>query len=162
MTTQKWILLAEDNVNDADLAKRALSIGDSCADVVVAPDGVEVLDCLRRQGEYLHRISGDPSVILLDLKMPKVDGFQVLERLKSDPQLKLIPIVVFSSSREEKDILRCYQLGANAYVVKPMDFQQYVAALTDVVRFWTITNEFTTSPQLDAVTSKIKTQFQWA
>ncbi len=162
MTTPKWILLAEDNVNDADLATRALAADESCAEVVIARDGAEALDYLRRHGEFLHHARGDPAVVLLDLKMPRVDGFQVLEAIKSNAQLKQIPVVIFSSSREERDLIRCYQLGANAYVVKPMDFRRYVAALKDVMLFWTVTNESTPAPRLQEVCMAGKRQPHWA
>jgi CheY-like chemotaxis protein len=161
MTTPKWILLAEDNGHDADLAVRALAAGDSCAEVVVTEDGAVALDCLRRRGEYLHHTRGDPALVLLDLKMSKVDGFQVLEQIKSDAQLKQIPVVIFSSSREERDIVRCYQLGANAYVVKPMDFRHYVTALKDVLRFWIITNELAPVVRSQETSAAAKRQPHW-
>jgi CheY-like chemotaxis protein len=140
MIAPKWILLTEDNVNDADLAVRALAIGETSAEVVVARDGAEALDCLHHHGKFCEK-RGNPTVVLLDLKMPRVSGFEVLEEMKTDAQLKQIPVVVFTSSREERDVSRCYQLGANAYVVKPLDFRQYIATLKGVTLFWTATNE---------------------
>jgi len=162
MTTQKWILLAEDNGHDADLAVRALAAGDSCAEVVVTDDGFRALDCLRRRGEYLGHVRSDPALVLLDLKMSSMDGFQVLEQIKSDARLKQIPVVIFSSSREECDIIRCYQLGANAYVVKPMDFRRYVAALKDVMRFWIVTNEPTPVARNQETSAAGSRQYRWA
>jgi CheY-like chemotaxis protein len=141
MIVQKWILLAEDNVNDADLAKRALGASPSAEDLLVARDGSEALDCLYHRGLFQTRKAGPPTVVLLDLKMPKVDGFEVLRQIKTDARLKNIPVVVFTSSREETDVARSYELGANAYVVKPVDFQKFVAALKEVRLFWMVINE---------------------
>jgi CheY-like chemotaxis protein len=139
MTASKWILLAEDNPRDADLAMRALAVDE--AEVIVARDGAEVLDCLHRRGEFRDREAGQPVVVLLDLKMPKVDGLEVLRQIKADTVLKPIPVVVFTSSREESDLVRCYQLGANAYVVKPVGFQEFATALKEVRAFWMGINE---------------------
>ena len=141
MNKDHWILLTEDDEHDADLATRTLADGEPCVEVVVARDGAEALACLYQRGEFHHHARSQPVVVVLDLNMPRVDGFEVLGRIKSDERLKHIPVVIFSSSREERDIVRCYQLGANAYVVKPVDFQQYVAALKKVTSFWTSTNE---------------------
>jgi CheY-like chemotaxis protein len=140
MIGDKWILLTEDNVNDADLAIRALSSGEASVEIVVARDGAEAMDYLHCHGKLCHKRM-HPAVVLLDLKMPRMNGFAVLEEIKGDAQLKQIPVVVFTSSREERDVMRCYQLGANGYVVKPMDFPKYVAALKGVAHFWTVTNE---------------------
>ena len=141
MTKQRWILLAEDNPNDADLALRALNAHQPAGDVLVATDGAEALDCLYRRGAFAARDAGNPAVVLLDLKMPKVDGLEVLRQVKAEPQLKSIPVVVFTSSNQEIDVLRSYQLGANAYVVKPVDFQQFLAVLQQVRAFWMGVNE---------------------
>jgi CheY-like chemotaxis protein len=142
MNGNKWILLAEDDANDADLAMRTLALADSEAEIVVTRDGAEALACLYHRGEFQHHQAREnPVVVVLDLKMPRVDGLEVLTRIKADARLKRIPVVIFSSSREERDIARSYELGANAYVVKPVDFREYAAALKDVASFWTRTNE---------------------
>jgi CheY-like chemotaxis protein len=146
MSTSKWILLAEDNANDADLALRALSANQAPELVLVARDGAEALDCLYRRGAFAERVSGPPTVVMLDLKMPKVDGLEALQQIKSDPQLKHIPVVMFTSSREETDVARSYDLGANAYVVKPVDFKQYLIFVKEIRRFWLVVNE--SPPQL--------------
>jgi CheY-like chemotaxis protein len=141
MTTNKWILLAEDNPHDADLAMRALAASQVHEEVVLAHDGLEALDCLHHRGKFESAADTTPAVILLDLKMPKVDGLEVLRQIKSDGRLKNIPVVVFTSSREETDIARCYDLGANAYVVKPVDFKQFRDVLREVRAFWITFNE---------------------
>ena len=141
MTKRTWILLVEDNVNDADLAMRALNANESPEEIVHASNGEEALDCLRRQGAYQARDKSRPLLVLLDLKMPKVDGFEVLQQVKETAELKTIPVVVFSSSCEQSDLVRCYQLGANAYVVKPVQFQEFVNVLRGVKQFWTSLNE---------------------
>jgi DNA-binding response OmpR family regulator len=112
---------------------------------VVVRDGAEALDYLYRRGSYAARAEHDPLLILLDLKLPKVDGLQVLRQLKSDDRLKLIPVVMLTSSNEEKDVIRSYNLGVNAYVVKPVDFDEFAAAIRQLGLFWTITNR---PPQL--------------
>ena len=161
MSGPKWILLTEDNANDADLAIRALAIGETRAEIVVARDGAEALDCLHHHGKGSEK-RGNPAVVLLDLKMPRVDGFEVLEEMRADAQLKQIPVVVFTSSREVRDVTRCYQLGANAYVVKPMDFQQYVEALKGVTLFWTVTNEPPPDPGLqERDPPRVKREHHW-
>jgi CheY-like chemotaxis protein len=134
----KWILVAEDNNNDADLTLHALTSERSRADgwVVVARDGSEALDYLYARNGF-HRPDGSkPALVLLDLKMPKVDGFEVLHQIKADAELRTIPVVVFSSSSEETDLARCYEEGANAYVVKPLDFKDFVTTLRKVSSFW--------------------------
>ena len=141
MNNRKWILLAEDNSNDADLALRALTAGEAPVEVIVVEDGNEVLDCLYHRQSYYGRDVGNPSLLLLDLKMPRVDGLEVLRQIKLDPRLKSIPVVVFTSSREEADLVRSYDLSANAYVVKPLDFREFVAALAAVSNFWMHVNE---------------------
>ena len=141
MKKSKWILLAEDDAPLAELTTLALAPGKLACDVVVARDGVEALDCLRQRGEFLTRAEGHPALVLLDLKMPKVDGLEVLRQIKSDARLKNIPVVMFTSSRELADVNRSYQLGANAYVVKPADFSKFSEALEGVGRFWTLFNE---------------------
>jgi len=137
----KWILLAEDNAIDAELAFRALNANQGGGEVVLATDGAEALDCVYRRGKYQVRESGHPTVLLLDLKMPRVDGLEVLRRIKGDSELRQIPVVMFTSSREEADLDQCYQLGANAYVVKPVAFAEYRAVLHHVRTFWLEMNE---------------------
>jgi len=141
MTTQKWILLAEDNPQDADLVMRALAQGLEDHRVVVAHDGLEALDCLNHQGNFKNRPEKNPTVILLDLKMPRVDGLEVLRRVKTDDRLRNIPVVMFTSSREESDVETCYRFGANAYVVKPVDFKQFRTAVKEMRAFWLDLNE---------------------
>jgi CheY-like chemotaxis protein len=140
MTKPKWILLAEDNVIDAELALRALKAEDA-DEVVLAADGSEALDCLFCRGSYENREAGHPALILLDLKMPKVDGLDVLRHVKGDSRLRQIPVVMFTSSREESDLIRCYELGANAYLVKPLAFADYRTVLQQVRAFWLALNE---------------------
>jgi|SRR5579859_6399535 len=141
MTGNRWILLAEDNANDADLTMRALSADQLSGEVIVAGDGAEALDCLHRRGAFQSRDDDLPAVVLLDLKMPNVDGLEVLREIKSTAALRSIPVVVFTSSREWSDLARAYQLGANAYVVKPVGFKEFLAVLQDVKRFWLAINE---------------------
>jgi CheY-like chemotaxis protein len=135
------ILLAEDSINDRDLAIAALAESGLANEVVWLADGQAVLDYLLREGEHAARPEGQPAVLLLDLKMPKVDGLQVLERIKSDPGLRTLPVVMLTSSREERDVVKSYGLGVNAYVVKPVDFPEFVAALRDVGVFWAVLNQ---------------------
>jgi CheY-like chemotaxis protein len=137
----KWILLAEDNPNDADLAMRALTGQCPSHEVVLVSDGEAALDCLYRRGSYETRPSNRPACVLLDLKMPKVDGLEVLRQVKADHALNAIPVVVFTSSREEQDLIRSYRLGANAYVVKPVEFRQFLATLQSLHAFWLSINE---------------------
>jgi CheY-like chemotaxis protein len=141
MTNHKWILLAEDDANDADLAMRALSASQSAGEIVLARDGEAALDCLYRRRSFRFRDAGLPAVVLLDLKMPRVDGMEVLRQIKSDGVLKSVPVVVFTSSRERSDVARTYHLGANGYVVKPLGFHEFVCVLKDVTNFWLIVNE---------------------
>jgi len=141
MSTPKWILLAEDNANDAELALRALSVNQASGDVIVVCDGAEALDCLHRRGDYQGRHASNPAVVMLDLKMPKVNGLEALQQIKTDARLKNIPVVMFTSSREETDVARSYEFGANAYVVKPVDFKQFISVVKDLRRYWMIINE---------------------
>ena len=136
----KRILLAEDNPNDVELTLSALDEHNLANEVVVARDGEEALDYLYRRGQFQMREAGNPAVILLDLKMPKVDGLEVLQQVKSDPLLRVIPIVVLTSSREERDVVQSYELGVNAYVVKPVDFHEFVDAIKELGLFWGILN----------------------
>ena len=141
MTELRTILLAEDNANDVELTLAALRQNHVVNDVVVVRDGAEALDYLYRRNSYAGRSGGIPVVLLLDLKMPKVDGLEVLRAVKSDPQLKTMPIVVLTSSREEQDLVKSYDLGVNAYVVKPVDFQGFIEAVKLVGGFWAVVNE---------------------
>ena len=141
MDTLKRILLVDDSPRDTELAVDALDANNLANEVVVLRDGAEALDYLYRRGEFAGRTNGNPAVILLDLKMPKVDGLEVLRQIRSDPQLKLIPVVVMTSSREEQDVVRSYELGANAYVVKPVKFNEFVDAVKQVGVFWAMINE---------------------
>jgi CheY-like chemotaxis protein len=135
------ILLVEDNANDVELTLEALSEHKVANKVDVARDGVEALDYLRRKGAYAERATGNPAVILLDLKLPKLDGLQVLAELKSDASLRTIPVVMLTSSREESDLVTSYNLGVNAYVVKPVDFDQFIEAVRRIGGFWALLNE---------------------
>lgn len=137
----KHILLVEDSPHDVELILAALSENALANEVVVVQDGEEALDYLYRRGRFNLRIEGNPIVILLDLKLPKVDGVEVLSALKSDPILRMIPIAVLTSSRQEPDLLRCYNLGVNAYVVKPIDFHEFVEVIKQVGLFWAVVNQ---------------------
>ncbi len=137
----KRILLAEDNPNDAELALCALEEHRLAQEVVVVRDGAEALDYLLRRGEHASRPAGLPVVAFLDLKMPRVDGLTLLRHMKSNPDLRTIPVVMLTSSREETDLVQSYQAGVNAYVVKPVDFQQYLEAVKQLGQFWAQINE---------------------
>jgi len=137
----RTILLAEDNQNDVDLTLLALSEYNLANNIQVVNDGVEALEYLRSEGKYRGRKPGNPAVVLLDLKMPRLDGIEVLREIKNDPELKLIPVVMVTSSSEEHDLLQSYQLGANAYVVKPVDFSQFIEAMKQIGAFWAVLNE---------------------
>lgn len=141
MNTLKRILLVEDNPKDIELTLAALGEHNLANEVVVARDGAEALDYLNHRGAFKERSDGEPAVIFLDLKLPKVDGLEVLRQLKADARLRLLPVVIVTSSREEPDIQRGYELGANAYVVKPIDFQQFVETIRELGLFWAILNE---------------------
>lgn len=141
MSVLKPILLVEDNPKDLELTLVALNKSQLANEVVVARDGAEALDYLRYSGAFAERPKGNPAVVLLDLKLPKVDGLQVLDRIKNDDALKSIPVVVLTSSREEQDLVRSYRLGVNAYVVKPVGFQAFIEAVQDLGVFWAVLNE---------------------
>lgn len=141
MRKYNQILLVEDNPNDRELTIGALTEHNLANDIISVADGVEALEFLHKKGKYKDRINGNPGVILLDIKMPRMDGIEVLKIIKSDPNLKLIPVVMLTSSREEQDLIESYNLGANAYVVKPVDFQEFVDAVKNVGLFWAIINE---------------------
>ena len=135
------ILLVEDNLNDIELTTVALKQNHLINEVVVTRHGGEALDYLYRRGPYQDRARINPIVVLLDLKMPKVDGLEVLRQLKGDQTLKVIPVVMLTSSREETDLVKSYRLGANAYVVKPVGFEQFADAIRQVGIFWAVLNE---------------------
>lgn len=137
----KPILLVEDNPNDLELTLIALAKSQLANEVVVVRDGAEALDYLHRRGEFHDRIVGNPAVILLDLKLPKVDGLEVLKEIRETDSLKSIPVVMLTSSKEEQDVVRSYELGVNAYVVKPVDFTEFVRAIADLGIFWAVLNE---------------------
>jgi len=137
----KTILLAEDNKFDAELTQKALSEFNLGNNLVTVGDGVEVLDYLRCEGKYKDREAGNPAVILLDIKMPRLDGIETLQTIRTDPKFKMIPVVILSSSREEQDLIRSYSLGVNGYVVKPVDFKQFVEAVRTLGVFWVLINE---------------------
>ncbi|MGO8764747.1 MAG: response regulator [Limisphaerales bacterium] len=137
----KDILLVEDDPEDANLTLAALKENHLANRVAIARDGEEALDYLYRRGKFNTRTGGQPAVVMLDLKMPKVDGLEVLKQIKADDQLKMIPIVIFSSSRETSDLIKCYQYGANAYVVKPVDFHDFLVAIEHLAIFWGVINE---------------------
>ena len=141
MSVLKRILYAEDSPMDVELTLAALEEHHLANEVVVVSDGVEALDYLHRRGAFASREAGNPAVVLLDLKMPRVDGLEVLRQVKSDPELRTIPVVIMTSSREERDLVESYRLGVNAYVVKPVDFEQFVAAVKEVGMFWAVVNE---------------------
>ena len=137
----KQILLAEDNENDVELTLHALKECRLSNKVTVVRDGAEALDYIYRRGKYSERGSGLPCVILLDIKMPKIDGLEVLKQIKSDPVLRHIPVVILTSSKEDSDRMRSYNQGANAFVIKPVDCQQFHDALKTLGVFWAIVNE---------------------
>ena len=137
----KRILMAEDNRNDVELTLTALAEHNLANEVVVAHDGVEALDYLYRRGRFEGRPNGNPLVIFLDLKMPRMDGLEVLRHIKGDPDLKAIPVVVLTSSAEEQDVVESYNLGVNAYVVKPVVFDSFIEAVKQLGLFWVLINE---------------------
>jgi CheY-like chemotaxis protein len=134
------ILMVEDDPKDVELTMTALEGYNLANEVIVTRDGEEALDYLYRRGKYTTRSSDHPAVILLDLKLPKIDGLEVLRQVKSDENLKMIPVVVLTSSHEEKDLVSSYKLGVNAYVVKPVDFHEFVNAIKELGVFWAIIN----------------------
>ncbi len=141
MADLRPILLVEDNPRDLELTLAALAKCQLANEIVVARDGAEALDYLNRRNAYAERQPGDPAVVLLDLKLPKVDGLEVLEQVKTNPAQRQIPVVMLTSSREERDLLRSYELGVNAFVVKPVDFNAFFEAIQDLGMFWAILNE---------------------
>jgi CheY-like chemotaxis protein len=141
MAPLKRILLAEDNENDVELTLAALGEHNLANEVVVVRDGAEALDYLLGRGKFAGHANGLPVVVMLDLKMPKVDGLEVLHQMRTRPELRHIPVVMVTSSREEQDLVRSYQLGVNAYVVKPVDFQQFMESIKQIGFFWAVINE---------------------
>jgi CheY-like chemotaxis protein len=141
LTQINRILLADDSAADIELTMRALAEYHLANVVDIARDGVEALDYLYRRGAFAARPPGNPALLLLDNKMPRVDGLEVLRQIKADDKLKTIPVVMLTSSREHADLLRSYQLGANAYVAKPVDFCEFVKAVRELGAFWGIVNE---------------------
>ena len=138
---QKPILLVEDNPDDVELTLRALKKNNILNEVMVAKDGAEALDYLFGTGVYAGRdLSVMPQVILLDLQLPKVDGLEVLKRLRADERTKLLPVVILTSSREEKDLINGYKLGANSYIRKPVDFDQFAYAVRQLGLYWLVLN----------------------
>jgi len=141
MNGLKRILLVEDDPKDVELTLTGLEEYNLANEVVVTRDGEEALDYLHRRGNHQKRANGNPAVMLLDLKLPKVNGFEVLEQVRADENLKMIPVVILTSSHEERDLVKGYKLGVNAYVVKPVDFHQFVNAVKEVGVFWAVINE---------------------
>ena len=141
MADLKPILLVEDNPNDIELTLAALEKSQLANEIVICRDGAEALDYLHRRGAHEGRDVRDPAVVLLDLKLPKVDGLEVLAAVKGDPRTKSVPVVMLTSSREETDLVRSYELGVNAFVVKPVGFTDFFAAIQDLGVFWAVLNE---------------------
>jgi len=137
----KPILLVEDNPHDLELTLIALERSQLANEVIVVRAGADALDYLHVRGAFADRDHGNPAVVLLDLKLPKVDGLEVLGAIRENPSLKSLPVVMRTSSREEQDLIRSYELGVNAYVVKPVDFQEFVRAISDLGIFWAVLNE---------------------
>ena len=137
----KRILLVEDDPNDVELTLTALKEFNLANEVVVVGDGAEALDFLFKRGAFSERMNGNPVVILLDLKLPKISGMEVLKQIRETENLKMIPVVILTSSREEKDLNDGYSLGTNAYVVKPLEFQQFLEAIKQLGAFWALINE---------------------
>jgi CheY-like chemotaxis protein len=141
MVELRTILLAEDNPKDVELTLEAMSENSLANEIIVVKDGVEALEYLRCQGNYKLRKAGNPALVLLDIKMPRMDGIEVLRNIRSDAALKRIPVVVLTSSREENDLINTYELGVNAYVLKPVDFKQFIEAVKQIGSFWAVLNE---------------------
>lgn len=141
MDALKRILLVEDDPKDIELTIDALSEYNLANEIAIARDGVEALDYMYQRGIFASRPSGNPVVVMLDLKMPKLDGIQVLNQLKSDEHLRSVPVVILTSSRETRDLDECYKLGVNAYVVKPVRFAEFIEAVKGIGVFWALVNE---------------------
>jgi CheY-like chemotaxis protein len=162
MTVVRSILLVEDSARDAELILNALDAHQFANPVVHVRDGADALDYLYRRGQFAGRTDGQPTLILLDLKLPKVDGLEVLRRIKADSSMKMIPVVMMTSSRREHDLLDSYQLGVNAYVVKPLKFQDFVEAVTQVGAFWAVINEVPADANGNAESPRVSTTSSWA
>jgi CheY-like chemotaxis protein len=141
MINLKTILLAEDNPKDVELTLEALSEHNLANQVTVVKDGVETMEYLRYEGNYKQRKQGNPAVLLLDIKMPRMDGIEVLKAIRSDEKLKTMPVVILTTSREESDLIKSYELGVNAYVVKPVNFKDFIEAIKQIGIFWALLNE---------------------
>jgi two-component system, response regulator len=141
MIELRTILMADDNPKDVELTLEAMADNNLANQVIVVKDGVEALEYLRREGKFKDYKEGNPCVILLDIKMPRMDGIEVLRHIRSDNHLKRIPVLVLSSSREEKDLFDAYELGVNGYVVKPVNFQKFIDAVKQIGSFWAVLNE---------------------
>jgi len=137
----KPILLVEDDKRDLELTLVALERSQLANDVVVVRDGAQALNYLKREGDFAERAEGNPAVVLLDLKLPKVNGLEVLREVRGTAALRSIPVVMLTSSNEESDLVNSYELGVNAYVVKPVEFKQFVSAIADLGIFWAVLNE---------------------
>lgn len=137
----KVILLVEDNPDDEALTLRAFAKNNISNGIVVVRDGAEALDWLFRRGQHADRGELDPQVVLLDLKLPKVDGLEVLRQMRDDPRTRLMPVVILTSSKEESDLLRGYELRANSYIRKPVDFARFVEAVREIGMYWLVLNE---------------------
>jgi DNA-binding response OmpR family regulator len=137
----KPILLVEDDKRDLELTLVALERSQLANEVIVVRDGAQALDYLLREGDFKNRAEGNPAVVLLDLKLPKVNGLEVLQKVRSTSYLRSMPVVMLTSSQEESDVVRSYELGVNAYVVKPVEFKQFVGAIADLGVFWAVLNE---------------------
>ncbi len=141
MSELRTILLAEDSAPDAEMAIDALREAHLANPIVHVEDGVEVMEYLRREGKFAARREGLPAVLLLDIKMPRMDGLEVLQQIRTDEHFKRLPVVILSSSREESDLARSWDLGVNAYVVKPVDVDQFFQAVKTLGKFWAVINE---------------------
>jgi len=135
------ILLVEDNPTDAELTLRALRSNNLANNVVWVKDGAEALDFLNCRGNYANRKNGTPKLILLDLKLPKIDGIEVLREIKTDSKTKMIPVVMLTSSQEERDLVESYRLGVNSYIVKPVDFEKFLETVSKVGFYWSLMNK---------------------
>ena len=141
MEILRSILLAEDSPKDVELILEALSQSNLANNVSVVKDGVEAMEFLRCEGKYKLRSPGNPAVLFLDIKMPRKDGMEVLREIRSDESLKTLPVVILTSSHEEQDLIRSYDLGVNAFVVKPVNFKDFIEAVKQVGIFWAVINE---------------------
>ncbi len=135
------ILIIEDNPNDAEMALRAFKKNNIANHVLVIEDGEEALDFFNYRGKFANRSKGRPKIVLLDLKLPKISGLEVLRELKSNPQTRIIPVIVLTTSKEENDIIESYRLGVNSYIVKPVDFDKFVDAVRELGMYWLLLNQ---------------------